>query len=352
MSRTTTNAYKLALNSLHYTGMARLLRGMFSGVGAILTLHHVSPSHPTGPFAPNSILDIDPGFLEEAIVLMRRSGHDFVSLDEFHRRMSTRDFNRRFVCFTIDDGYRDNYEHAFPVFARQQVPFAIYVCTGLMNGTANLWWRDLEAVIAGLDHLQVPATNGGPEERATDTDEARDRVFNDLYWSIRAMPLAAQLEFTEQLLTLNPCPIDTSHEAPLTWDMLAEMRDSGLLTIGAHTVNHYALSKLTDAALRTELDASRAEIEARCGIRPEHFAYPYGDAGSAARREFEVAAGLGFATAVTTRKGVIFPEHANHLHALPRISLNGAYQALKYVDLFLTGLPFALHNRFRKCNVN
>ena len=60
---------------------------------------------------------------------------------------------------------------------------------------------------------------------------------------------------------------------------------------------------------------------------------------------------LGFETAVTTRPGVLFPEHRDHLTALPRVSLNGDYQTLRYLDLFLSGAPFLLYNRLRRVNV-
>ena len=52
--------------------------------------------------------------------------------------------------------------------------------------------------------------------------------------------------------------------------------------------------------------------------------------------------------AVTTRKGLIYPEHGDHLFALPRVSLNGDYQSLHFIDLYLSGAPFALWNRFRR----
>ena len=73
---------------------------------------------------------------------------------------------------------------------------------------------------------------------------------------------------------------------------------------------------------------SAAVIEAALGKRPAHFSYPVGDRTSAGAREFAIAAELGFKTAVTTRPGVLFPEHVAHLTALPRISLNGEYQQL------------------------
>ena len=71
---------------------------------------------------------------------------------------------------------------------------------------------------------------------------------------------------------------------------------------------------------------SRAVLEAALGKRPEHLAYPVGDPTSAGPREFRIAAELGFKTAVTTRPGVLFKAHRDHLTALPRISVNGEFQ--------------------------
>src|SRR6185503_21021423 len=103
-----------------------------------------------------------------------------------------------------------------------------------------------------------------------------------------------------------------------------------LATIGAHTVNDVMLRKASDTDVRGEMQQSVAVIEAALGKRPAHFSYPVGDRTSAGPREFRIAAEVGFKTAVTTRPGVLFPEHAAHLTALPRVSLNGEYQQRRY----------------------
>jgi peptidoglycan/xylan/chitin deacetylase (PgdA/CDA1 family) len=89
-------------------------------------------------------------------------------------------------------------------------------------------------------------------------------------------------------------------------------------------------------------------IERELGGRPIHLSSPYGDEGAARARDFALAKEAGFKTAVTTRTGVLFPEHRRYLTALPRISLSGAYQSLTYTALYLSGAPFALRNRFRQ----
>ena len=95
----------------------------------------------------------------------------------------------------------------------------------------------------------------------------------------------------------------------MTWEEIAELARDPLVTIGAHTVNHVMLKKTADRVARSEMEMSRAVIEAAIGMRPQHLAYPVGDRTSAGPREFAIAAELGFKTAVTTRPGVLFPEH-------------------------------------------
>ena len=56
----------------------------------------------------------------------------------------------------------------------------------------------------------------------------------------------------------------------------------------------------------------------------------------------------GYEMAVTTRKGLIYPAHREHLTALPRVSLNGSFQNLRYLEVLLSGTAFTLFNGFRR----
>jgi peptidoglycan/xylan/chitin deacetylase (PgdA/CDA1 family) len=108
------------------------------------------------------------------------------------------------------------------------------------------------------------------------------------------------------------------------------------------------LAKASESDVRREMGQSANVIEAALGRRPAHFSYPVGDPTSAGPREFAIARELGFATAVTTRPGVLFPEHRDHLTALPRISLNGEFQRLRYVEVLTSGAATALWNGFKR----
>jgi peptidoglycan/xylan/chitin deacetylase (PgdA/CDA1 family) len=134
----------------------------------------------------------------------------------------------------------------------------------------------------------------------------------------------------------------------MDWNEIAEIAADPLATIGAHTVNHTMLAKASDDVVRAELKLSRAVLETALGAAPAHLAYPYGDHSTAGAREFRIAAELGFKTAVTTRPGVLFAEHGEHLMALPRVSLNGKYQQERYLPVLMSGAATTVWNGFRR----
>ncbi|HTV36837.1 MAG TPA: polysaccharide deacetylase family protein [Xanthobacteraceae bacterium] len=336
------------LESLYFSGAHHLLKPLLGGIGAILTLHHVRPPRP-GRFQPNRLLEIAPLFFSRVVQDLRRSGLDLIGLDEMHRRLDERDFSRRFVCLTFDDGYRDTLQVAYPVLKKEGAPFAVYVASSFPDRLGELWWLALEAVIAGNNRIGL-AIDG--RNRTFDCASVADKraLYDELYWWLRARPTEAEMR--EVVRNLAACyGVDIAafcKELCMSWEELAELAADPLVTIGAHTVNHPMLAKLPEKMVRSEMDLSRSVIEAALAKRPEHLSFPIGDRTSAGPREFAIAAELGFKTAVTTRPGVLFPGHRDRLTALPRISLNGEYQRLRYVRVLLSGSATAMWNGFRR----
>lgn len=324
------------------------MRPLVKGVGVILTLHHVRPSRPGG-FQPNRLLEVNPEFFSRVIRRLRRSGIDIVSLDEMHRRLTERDFRKRFVCITFDDGYRDVMQWAYPVLKKHNVPFAIYIPTSFPDQIGELWWLALERVIAGQTRIGLLIDG---HERRFDCASVSDKrnLFDQLYWWLRARETESELRAVVRDLC-GRYGVDMKalcEELCMTWDELAELSRDPLVTIGAHTVNHVILKKVSEREVRSELDMSRAVIEAAIGVKPQHFAYPVGDPTSAGEREYRIAGELGFKTAVTTNPGVLFRSHRKRLMALPRISLNGEYQRMRYVKVLMSGTATAMWNGFRR----
>lgn len=348
-----TAIFKAGLEALYLTRAHQLLRPFVGGLGAILTLHHVRPARPKD-FAPNSLLEITPDFLEQVIVRVRARGFDIVSLDEACDRIEGGDQGAPFVVFTFDDGYRDNAEFAYPILKNHGVPFTIYLPTAYMDGKGEPWWLVLEHVIAERAEV-VASFNGELRRFDCSTPALKQQAFDQIYWGLRSLPGPAVHPYARAFAEQNGVDYAAlcaklCRDLCMGWGHLRALGADPLVTFGAHTVEHLMLAKYDTETARHEMQASKERIEQELARKVDHLSYPVGDPTSAGPREFAIAGDLGFRSAVTTRPGVCFPEHGAHMTALPRVSLNGHYQSLRYLDVLLSGAPFAFFNRFSRVN--
>jgi len=337
------------LSALHYSGADSMIAPFTRGIGAIFVLHHVSAEKP-GRFEPNRIRKVAPQFLELVIRQVRQSGFEIVSLDEAHFRLIEGDYGKPFVCFTFDDGYRDNLEHAYPIFKQHRLPFAVYIPTDYADGRGDLWWLALEKVISQVDTLTLKM-DGTLRRLRCSTPAEKDTTFHTVYWWLRSIDEVDARGTVRELCDGIDFDADSlSTDLMMSWAEIRQLAADPLVTIGGHTRRHYALARLTLAEAHAEIEKSVRRIEQETGKPCRHFSYPYGDAASAGPREFALVKELGLRTGVTTRNGLIHPRHALELAALPRISLNGDYQKPRYVKVLLSGAPFALLNMMPKAS--
>jgi peptidoglycan/xylan/chitin deacetylase (PgdA/CDA1 family) len=348
MKQIRNHVIRAGLEALYVTRAHYLLRPIFAGVGGIFMLHHVRP-HRDAAFQPNHHLEITPEFLHATLNHLRACGIDIVTVDEMHRRLVARDFGRRFACFTFDDGYRDNRDFALPVMREFDAPFTVYVASDFAEGTGRLWWVALEMVVARASSIEIDI-GGACLRLDAGTVEAKQAAFDRLHDLMRALPdeqvlrdrmsaLCARYDVDEHAISRDLC---------MSWEELATFADDPLVTIGAHTIGHCNLAQQTEDVALDEIATSRARIGARLRRPVQHFAYPYGDRMAAGPREFALARAAGFKTAVTTRPGMIFPGCADHLTALPRVSLNGNYQDRRILPVLTSGAATAMWNGFRR----
>ena len=321
-----------------------LVRALSSARGIIFTLHRVLPDDPAD-FSPNAILQVKPDFLDYAIRRVRALGFDIVDLDEAIRRIEA-DFQvKRFAVFTFDDAYRDNLKYALPVLRRHQAPFTLYVPTALVDGVGEIWWQALEDIIASRDAVAVEI-DGETEIVPSAGRAEKQAAYDQVYAKMRAMPEPARVALIRDLARKYDYDLEAQCRALIMdWAELRSFASDQLCTIGAHTVHHYELAKLPPEQARTEIEMSLKVLEAQFGRRPLHLSYPIGGRSSAGPREYALARDLGLRSAVTTIPGGLYRRNRSALTALPRVSLNGLYQARRYMDVFATPAVFTLMGR-------
>ncbi|UGY18067.1 polysaccharide deacetylase family protein [Bradyrhizobium septentrionale] len=339
---------RAGLAALYFSGAHHLLRPIFAGVGAIFMLHHVRPRRGDA-FQPNHHLEVTPDFLRAMLTHLRALDVDVVSMDEAHRRLTERNFARRFACFTFDDGYRDNRDFALPVMREFGAPFTVYVASDFAEGCGRLWWIALERVISAASAIEVPI-DGAMTKIDTATPQAKRTAFGRMHDWLRSLPGEQEMQAEISALSARHGVDEAgiARELCMSWDELRGFADDPLVTIGAHTITHCNLAKQSETIASFELATSRARIEQALQRQVAHLAYPYGDRIAAGQREFALARSIGFKTAVTTRPGMLFAESADHMTALQRVSLNGNYQEARLLPVLTSGAATAVWNGFRR----
>jgi peptidoglycan/xylan/chitin deacetylase (PgdA/CDA1 family) len=329
-----------AANLLRASGLMCGARGR----GAIFTLHHVRP-HEVASFEPNAHLEITPEFLDTALAQLKRDGYRFVALSDVPELLSGPEPKQPFASFTLDDGYRNNLVYALPVFERHNAPFTIFVAKGLAERTHTIWWETLAALLRKEEKLRFNFGRGD-DMIAFATSSGKDRAFSRFAGYVHRSDEAeavAQIDALARAHAIDPLEIvDDLVMGPSELNLLDA---SPLVSLGAHTVSHCAVARLSDARVRDEMEISADYVASITGARPLSFSYPYGTREAVSQREAIIARSLGFKVAVTTQPGVITPQSLASVTYLPRLSINGLYQKARYVSGLASGIPLKFVGR-------
>ncbi len=312
-----------------------------AGRGIIFTLHNVRPASSAG-FQPNFHLAITPQFLEQAILATQNAGLLAVHLHDLPACLAESGSGKRFVCFTLDDGYRDNATHATPVFRKYRVPHTIFISKGLSTHSRSMWWLTAETLLQASHTLDFDF-GGGRETVAAKTLAEKQKAFSrfaDLFKKMDEDDAVARIDTLATSLSIDPLAI--VRRDILDPQELAVLATHPLASLGGHTVTHCNLARVSDARLQEEILQSCAFVADITGKPTQTLAYPYGNALAAGPREFAAARAAGLKLAVTTRPGVLSSDDLNNLHGLRRVSLNGLYQKQRHVRALMSGLPFKL----------
>jgi peptidoglycan/xylan/chitin deacetylase (PgdA/CDA1 family) len=273
-------------------------------------------------------------FLERMIVELRRRGIALVSLGEALKLATGSP--RPFIALTFDDGYRDNYKVAYPILKKFDVPFTIFLTTGLIDRTLPMWWHVLEHVIDRNVSIEYEGV-----KLASSTKRAKAIAYRLISEYFRHLDQCDVISATDALIAKNDSRLthaDAFNQA-LDWNMIREMAGSGLATFGGHTVSHPLLQQLDRTSLVAEIGGCRHRLFEAGGIEPAYFAYPFGQDSEVGALAPVVAEEAGFTAAFTTHARVLRSHDLQHRFHLPRVMLSRKAQSEWIVRAYHSGLP-------------
>ena len=272
--------------------------------GIVFMLHRVS-ERINGHIPNNEHLKISPEMLEKTIIKYKKAGFSFFSLDQLYDVISGKmKIDKPFVCFTMDDGYLDNFENAYPIFKRHHVPFAIFVATDFPDKKAVLWWYVIEELI--LKSIEIQLSDGS--KYACETFQEKWDAFR--YIREKVLQLN-QLDIVNELNILFAnyhldwySPIQT---LSMNWEQVKVLTQEPLCTIGGHTVSHVALNKLSQEELDREITEGINIIKYRTNYKPDYFAYPYGSEKENGEREYQYIKNSDIKMALISYGNYVYP---------------------------------------------
>lgn len=258
--------------------------------GYIYMLHRVGYQDDSKLFA-NENMKVSPEFLE-AFIQNKQKTHQFISIDDLCRiKEGKMKLSKKFILMTLDDGYLDNYELALPVFKKYNIPFVIYIASGLIDGIAMLWWYKLEELILKNNCIST----GDGKSYPCETIEQKEQVFLELRTKILDID---PVNFKAEIINMLPEIAQTTdyYELMMNRDQINQISNEPLCTIGAHTVGHFNLKNLSDILVIEDIKQNKQTLKDITGKDIMHFAYPFGTANEVGDKTEVIAARAGFKT--------------------------------------------------------
>lgn len=245
-------AERLGLNSI-----ARRL-GSWRGL-LVITYHRIGD--PLACELDRGIFSTDAGTFAAQMDFLQRH-FDLVSIDDVVDHPPEYWSKRRAVLVTFDDGYIDNFTHAFPVLRDRHIPALFFVTSGFVDKRPLAWWDEIA-------HMWRTSTRA---DTCGDIDSVIEQTLKKYY----QLPSDACGEFLDELAGNLGC--DRSAQSVtdvwMTWDMLREMTQHGM-SLGGHTVTHPILTR-GDEHWEFELSEGKRRIESETATRVNAFSYPVG----------------------------------------------------------------------------
>jgi peptidoglycan/xylan/chitin deacetylase (PgdA/CDA1 family) len=269
---------------------------------SVLTFHRVAPD---GPEVVPGLLSATPkGFAALLDELARR--HEILDVEAVLRRARGGPaLPRRSLLLTVDDGYTDFAEHAWPALHARGLPVVLFVPTAYPDAPERaFWWERLFAAVRTSHKPAIPGPEGAALPLATAAD--RQAAYRHLRGSLKALSHDELLRRVDELVAVlgsgapaadaNPAE---AHAAVLGWDALRDLRADGA-SLAPHTRTHPLLPRVPAEAAATEIGGSREDLARETGSELPVLAYPSGATSPTVAAATRAA---GIEVALTTERG-------------------------------------------------
>jgi peptidoglycan/xylan/chitin deacetylase (PgdA/CDA1 family) len=286
----------LLLNGAHKTKLLELGRIMRRNKIAILCYHRFTSS-------PISDGALSASLFESHLKYLKKHFTP-VSFKQIHHVLEGRLQVRNPLIMTVDDGYKDFADVAFPLLEKYRIPATLFVTTRFADGEMWLWPDVVTYSIRETSRAMIESPDSGPDLPLL-TPVEKDRARNRLLAICKQMDNEEKLRFLADLaarLEIEIPSAPTPDFQSASWEDLRGL-DKTLLEIGSHTLTHPILSRVSPESARREIAESKKQIERELDVEVNAFAYPNGFPEDYEARHKEMLKESGYKYAVSCNFG-------------------------------------------------
>jgi peptidoglycan/xylan/chitin deacetylase (PgdA/CDA1 family) len=273
----------------------------------VLVYHGIAASEPDSD-TPDWHLVTEDRFRRQLAWLRRH--YDIVAVDDALRQLRAGEIRRPTACITFDDGYLNNRTVALPVLAEHGAPATIFLVTGMIGTERRLWTVELETALRRSTIESIDLRPIGLGQRTLRNLADRVSAARAIGRALKNRPVEERAAALAAIRgSIDGDSDDTAgHFRMMSWADVAEMERTGLITFGAHTVNHEIVSRLNDDDLSSEIGDSYRAVTSSVERPSRAFAYPNGAVGDFDERAPRTLRSLGAEWALTTIDGLNDPD--------------------------------------------
>lgn len=259
--------------------------------------------------------------LKNQVMYIRRHHHNWSPGDQLGALKGAKPWEACPVVITVDDGYRDFYEVAFPVFREFEIKPVLFVTTNFVEHKSLLWWDRLRVILekTSVETSHLPL-HGERVEISLKSDAERAHAWNYVADLCRFMPHERKESLLRQIaddLAVGPEQIRDENCLASTWEQIVEMAENGVI-IGAHTENHPILSRLDTDQARQEIVGSRLKLEEKLRASVDWFCYPQGGPADFTGKTVDIVQQAGFKGSYIAYQALEYD-----FYTLPRYCVSG-----------------------------
>lgn len=310
---------KTILHQCIYYSPAAQLRKLFlkRSHGVILAYHRVMPRAKENDVFRDLL--VEPDYFERQIAYLVHN-YEVVSLTSFIESLTSRNKpGKPRAVITFDDAYADNYEYAYPVLRKYNLPATIFVPTAFIETGKSFWWDALAGMLnsAKVNHLDF-LYQGRRLNLILAKDGSIEKAFHSLARLFKRSDDKEKERFLNSLSDNLGVKTHTLSSKTLSWDRIKEMSRHGI-TFGAHTHTHCAVSCLAPDRINEELFRPKEILESHLAQEVNFFAYPYGEKDDFSLTSRGVIKDCGYKAALTMIQQPVFFD--SDIYTLPRIGI-------------------------------